>query len=669
MVLARPESPLFRRCNEYSSSPLVDSRYSISPTSIRDSSPLTDNRVATPISDTPPPAETTGWINNSPQKKLSPHFEREDTPLSSESVTSPVSSGRKPHKLKRRRSSKITPPLFSWRAKSKSPPVAELPPTPSPSVTNHHEDHYHLYDVGTRVTPITPHDPRQSIASLNSISGRAPRTPLKRIYPPPQVKDSPRLISPNSLCQVQSCNNGTPSREQLLIKTLRRMTSDGQLSPTRSVGHRRNQSVPSFDNALPATPDRKPNGFAYETPLRPGDPTVWLVSGCDASQEDDEFASRARRRLEFGSQHSRKTSSSSSYAQRMSSQSPPSTIPERYESLNWDSESDPTYESMKMEQDERLRKVRVSTLFDDTDIEKVIIPEHKSPRTVVTILPHKSSDDELDLGDRLSLSNGHPNIRRRLPSWDVQNLHIPSRTTSLSRSKSVPPVRPEMSPEKYPKRLSGICLYIKTELTLVAPKECWDNDFEDEGSDMWMIPENISEAQDKLKGYLLNIRTFSTVIEDLKRFRQLHPRTHRRPASQEQLLDEIDAMIEISTLDGFTPPPFSGPLPSPKKSNTSLASSQWSFEDKFKCFGIDDERALPTPPPVLDSDEVGRKDLHARQLLEKILGASDDVRMEVKPEQLSKMIDYVVELKSKCNEFESLDGINGSWNIGLGVYM
>src|SRR5206468_1649348 len=102
-----------------------------------------------------------------------------------------------------------------------------------------------------------------------------------------------------------------------------------ELSPTRSVGHRRNQSVPSFDNALPAALDHKSNGFAYETPLRSGDPTVWLVSERDAAQEDDEFTSRARRRLEFGSQHSRKTSSSSSYAQRMLSQSPPSTIPER----------------------------------------------------------------------------------------------------------------------------------------------------------------------------------------------------------------------------------------------------------------------------------------------------------------------------------------------------
>jgi Septation protein etd1 len=200
----------------------------------------------------------------------------------------------------------------------------------------------------------------------------------------------------------------------------------------------------------------------------------------------------------------------------------------------------------------------------------------------------------------------------------------------------------------------------------VAPKECWDNDFEDEGSDMWMIPDKITDAQDKLKGYLSNIRTFSTLIEDLKRLRRLHPRTHRRPTSQEQLLDEIDAMIDISTLDGFTPPPFSGPPLSPKKSNTSLTSSQWSFEDKFTSFAIDDERGPPTPPPVMDSNGLDPKDLQARRLLEKILGESEDMRMEVKPEQLSKMIDYVSGLRKRC---ESLDGINGSWNIGLGVYV
>lgn len=214
-------------------------------------------------------------------------------------------------------------------------------------------------------------------------------------------------------------------------------------------------------------------------------------------------------------------------------------------------------------------------------------------------------------------------------------------------------------------------LFILQLLTFVAPKECWDNDFEDEGSDMWMIPENITDAQDKLKGYLSNIRTFSTLIEELKIFRQHHPRTHHRRTSQDQLFDEIDAMIEISTLDGFTPPPFSGPPPSPKKSNASLSSSQWSFEDRFTSFTIDDERALPTPPPIMDSNDSNKldtKDLQARRLLEKILGESDDVRMEVKPEQLSKMIDYVTGLRRRC---ESLDTINdgATWNIGLGVYM
>jgi hypothetical protein len=461
MVLARPESPLLRRYNEYSSpSPPSNSRFSISPESSRDNSPFTGNRasVATPNSDAPP-IQTTGWINNSPQKRPTPHFEREDTPLSSESVTSPKSSGKKPHKLKRRRSSKITPPLFSWRAKSKSPPVEELPPTPSPSVTAHNEEHYHLYDIGTRATRPPTNNPRHSIASINSISGHVQRTPLKRIYPPPQMKDSPRLISPHSLCQVQTCNHGTPTREQLLINTLRRMTSDGQLSPTRSVGHRRNQSVPSFDNEIinSPTPEHKMNGFGYETPSRSNDPTVWLVSEGNTPQVEDKFASQARRRLEFSSQHSRKTSTSSSYAQRMSSQSPPSTIPERRESLNWDSESDPTYESMKMEQEEQKRKSRISSLFDDTDIEKASIPDHKSPRTIVTMLSGKNSEEDLDWGD--ALSNGHPNIKQRLPiSRDIQDLLIPARTTSLSRSKSVPPVRPEASPERIPKRLSGIFL-------------------------------------------------------------------------------------------------------------------------------------------------------------------------------------------------------------------
>ena len=188
---------------------------------------------------------------------------------------------------------------------------------------------------------------------------------------------------------------------------------------------------------------------------------------------------------------------------------------------------------------------------------------------------------------------------------------------------------------------------------------------------MWMIPENITDAQDKLKGYLSNIRTFSTLIEDLKQFRQSHPRTNRRPISQEQLLDEIDAMIEISTLDGFTPPPFSGPPLSPKKSTPSLTSSQSSFEDRFASFAIDDE--VPTPPSttrVVETPALDPKDLQARRLLEKILGVSDDLRMEVRPEQLTKMIDYVTNLRSRCDdEFESLDGIKGSWNIGLGVYV
>jgi hypothetical protein len=187
-----------------------------------------------------------------------------------------------------------------------------------------------------------------------------------------------------------------------------------------------------------------------------------------------------------------------------------------------------------------------------------------------------------------------------------------------------------------------------------------------------MIPENITNAQDKLKGYLSNIRTFSTLIEDLKRFRQSHPRTHRRPTSQEQLLDEIDAMIEISTLDGFTPPPFSGPPPSPKKSPPSLASSQLSFEDRFASFAIDDEReSISTPPPaqVMETPMLDPKDLQARRLLEKILGESDDLRLEVKPEQLTKMIDYVNGLRNRCDEFESLDGMTSSWNIGLEVYM
>lgn len=204
----------------------------------------------------------------------------------------------------------------------------------------------------------------------------------------------------------------------------------------------------------------------------------------------------------------------------------------------------------------------------------------------------------------------------------------------------------------------------------VVPKECWDNDFEEEGSEIWKIPENITDAQEKVKGYLNNIRTFSSHIEDLKRFRQLHPRTHRRNPAQETLLDEIDAMIEISTLDGFTPPP--GPPQSPKKSAPSLGSSQWSFEDRFTSFAIDEERVkLPTPPPatVQDPDALAPKDLQARRLLEKILGESDDLRMEVKPEQLTKMIEYVIGLQGRCDDFESLDGSKSSWNVGLGVFV
>jgi hypothetical protein len=209
-------------------------------------------------------------------------------------------------------------------------------------------------------------------------------------------------------------------------------------------------------------------------------------------------------------------------------------------------------------------------------------------------------------------------------------------------------------------------------ITLIsAPKECWDNDFEEEGAEMWKIPENITDAQEKVKGYLNNIRTFSSIIEDLKRFRQLHPRTHKRTPAQESLLDEIDAMIEISTLDGFTPPPFSGPPPSPKKSTPSLGSSQWSFEDRFTAFSIDDERTkVPTPPPatVPDSEALAPKDFQARRLLERILGESDDMRMEVKPEQLTKMIEFVNGLRGRCDDFEGLDGKN-LWNVGLGLFV
>jgi hypothetical protein len=328
---------------------------------------------------------------------------------------------------------------------------------PSSPVTINHDEHYHLYDIGTQQASSRSPNPRQSIVSINSIAGNVSRTPLKRIYPPPQKKDSPRLISPSSLCQVQVCS-GTPTKEQLLIKTLRRMTSDGELSPTRSNGHRRNQSVPSLDKVNPntPTPDHERNGWAYGTPLREQeDPTLWLVS--DTPQED-KFGSQARRRLQFDSGHTRQASNGSAYGQRISSQSPPPTIPERCDSLNWDSESDPTYESMKTEQSSQSRKTRISSLFDDSDFDKVSIPEHKSPKTVVTLLPRQEYDDDLDWGDdTFSISKGHPNLTRRLPrSSDVDILDIPARKSSLSRSKSVPPSRPDASPERKAKRLSGI---------------------------------------------------------------------------------------------------------------------------------------------------------------------------------------------------------------------
>lgn len=450
MVLARPESSLVQRNNEYySPSPPLNSRYSVSPLSSRDNSPFTGTRasVVTPNRDSPS-NQTTGWVNNSPQKKSTPSHYREDTPLSSESVTSPGSSGKKPRKLKRRRSSK-TPPFFLWRGKSKSPPAEELATTSSSPLPVHQEEHYHLYDIGTRVT--RPTNPRHSIASINSISGNVPRTPLKRIYPPPQPKDSPRLITPNLLCQVESCS-GSPTREKL-VQTLRRRTSDGSLSPTRSGGHRRNQSVPSFDNGTTntPTPEHQTNGYAYDTPSRSGKPTVWMVN----TPQEDKFSSQARRRLEFASQHTRKSSASSSYLHRMS-QTPPATIPERSDSLNWDSEDDPTYESMKME-DTRHRRARISSLFDETDIEKAMIPDHKATKTIVTVLSNRDSEDDLDWDTPLPLSSGHPNIKRQLSSVkDNQDIHIPVRTTSLSRSKSVPPVRSETSPDRLPKRLSGI---------------------------------------------------------------------------------------------------------------------------------------------------------------------------------------------------------------------
>lgn len=424
------------------------------------------------------------------------------------------------------------------------------------------------------------------------------------------------------------------------------------------------------------TPEHKRNDWAYGTPLEEReDPTVWLVS----ETPEDKFGSQARRRLQFDSGHIRQASNGSAYGQRISSQSPPPPIPERCDSLNWDSESDPTYESMKTEQSSQSRKARISSLFDDSDFEKVSIREHRSPKTVVTLLPRKEYDDDLDWGDdAFSISKGHPNLTRRLPrSADVDILDIPARKSSLSRSKSVPPSRPDASPERKVKRLSGttlLCIQL-----IIAPKECWDNDFEDEGEDMWMIPENITDAQDKLKGYLSNIRTFSSLIEDLKRFRQLHPRTHHRPIVQEQLLDEIDAMIEISTLDGFTPPPFSGPPLSPKKSTPSLASSQWSFEERFGAVSINDHDTIrgstPTPPPATASDPnnaLSTKDLQARRLLEKILGESNELRMEVKPEQLTKMIEYVHGLRNRCDEFEALEVSRGERRAvpaGLAIFV
>jgi len=191
---------------------------------------------------------------------------------------------------------------------------------------------------------------------------------------------------------------------------------------------------------------------------------------------------------------------------------------------------------------------------------------------------------------------------------------------------------------------------------------------------MWMIPENITDAQDKLKGYLSNIRTFSTLIEDLKQFRQSHPRSHRRSASQEQILDEIDAMIEISTLDGFTPPSYPGPPPSPKKSVESFSSSQWSFEEKFTNISMEERGgALPTPPPT--GPIADTRDLAARKLLEKILGESEEARMEVKPEQITKLIDYVLRLRGRCDAGgfdkggEDVVGLQNGACIGLGVYV
>jgi hypothetical protein len=635
MVLARPESPLIRRNGDLSSTPSpLTSRYSISPSSTRGQSPYIPHRASA----SPPDngnSPTTGWINDSPQKKSSPARMREDTPLSFESLSPPTSSGRKPHKLKRRKSSKPTPPFFGWRSKSKSPPVEEYPSSP---LVTHHEEHFHLYDVGIRAETRLPSNPRQSIASINSLSPHSPRTPLKRIYPPPQKKDSPRLISPNSLCQVSTCHVASPARETPLIRTLRRRTSDTNLSPTRSPGHRRNQSVPSFDSGKPKSPTPEPgesNDWAY-TPTKDGEKTVWLVS--DDARPGEEFASQAQRKLEFDTRR----------GSRRLSQSPVPVIPERRDSLNWDSDSDPTYESMRTEEDSR-QKTRLSSVFDESELQMAEIPEHKTPRTLVRVLS-RGEEDELDWGDAISLSKGHPNIARRLPKTsEVDILSIPGRTTSLSRSKSVPPSRPETSPQRSIKRMSGTLFFA---IANVAPKECWDNDFDDEGADMW-IPANITDAQDKLKGYLANIRTFSSLIDDLKQFRQAHPRTHKRRSSEEQLLDDIDAMIEISTLDGFTPPPFEGPPPSPKKSTASLASSQWSLEDSFAAASLHDN-----PPNPGQDTPFNARDRHARRLLEQILGASDDIRLEVKPEQLTKMIDFVTVLRSRCDEFEFQEDIN-----------
>jgi hypothetical protein len=445
MVLARPEASTLRHNDMYSSpsSPL-NSRYSATPSPSEGRSPRMRPRarLTTPNGDSPD--ETTGWINNSPQKKKASSARSEDETSSPQSIMSPVSSHKKPAKL-RRRSTK-SPPFFGWRSKSKSPPVED---TASRPVTVNNTEHYHLYDGGARVSRL--YNQRQSIASIHSISPNVPRTPLKRIYPPPQKNESPRLISPASLCQNQSCN-GSP-KEQLLIRTLRKMTSDGNLSPSRQSQHKRNQSVPSFDSERPNTPTPE-NGWNYGTPLRQNDsPTVWLVSGSN-TPHNDTFANKAHRRLEFETQHTRQSSGSSH--RRISSQSPP-TVPQRCDSLNWDSESDPTYESMKMDQDQGRGKARISSVFDDSDYDKAVIPDFKSPRTAVTILSPEDSEEELDWDDELSLSNGHPNLTRRMPSSkDVEILNIPARSTSLSRSKSVPPNRPDISPECNLKRLSGI---------------------------------------------------------------------------------------------------------------------------------------------------------------------------------------------------------------------